>query len=660
MPISIPQSYEDEFCEIIDKLYKKYPEEIFKLEGIHPDQMDINKTAREFFKHRDDNSTTADHSIDGTSNISNNSMITFFHEVSKPLMKLNSIHNIWRVIVDDFSLEEANKILEYEISGDIYINDAYDTSRPYCYNYSTMDLAVKGLPVSGRLNIVPPKSLTSFLHQVEQFVVTAANLTLGATGLADLLIVASIYIDRMLDTGMDHHIRVAFGSSREERAREIWIYVREAFAHLIYTLNFEFRGNQSPFTNISVYDDYFLMQLIPNYELNGSTPSIETVKKVQDIFIDVMNMELERNPITFPVTTACISVTNKDGKRVPQDLEFIKHISEKNLKNAFMNIYVGETSTLSSCCRLRSSISDLGYTNNFGSGSTKIGSLGVVTINLPRIAKKSKDAGESFDGFLRRVTEMTKVVGIINNSKRKIILDKIERGALPLYPLGFMDINTQYSTVGFNGLYEAMIILGHDMREDDGVDHAAMTLDAINDENEILSKEFGSPHNMEQVPAESSAVKLVKKDKILGTFKDTPEFDFKIYSNQFLPLWEEDIDLLDRIEIQGKLDQKCTGGAVCHLNVNQQIQKPETMEKLILHSVEMGVIYFAINYQINRCKNNHMSIGRNLEKCPICGECIEDTFTRVVGFLVNTKNFTKERREFDWPKRVFYKNASLN
>ena len=1012
MPLNLPQSYDEEFCQIFKALQEKYPEEIFKLEGLHKDILDINKSAREFFKRREDDTATSDKSIDGNSNVSGNSAVTFLYEVPKPILKLNSIYNLWKIIKDDYGLDIANSILENEISGDVYINDAWDMGRPYsyhpgtsiiikdgeniyfltleslfqkyfgmrkilsdyeeidltpfslkvfeqnkwvdltrvvrhntdkkifrfetkkgniftvtadhpcilsdnseklaenveigdsilsqplgsykensqirtiefepykayiigaiigdghidrkeitlyqndienskiyeifknvypsayirdgrrasynsvedclwysinigtharnkrlpesclqwdsesqqallaglidsdgtinkrtgvisirtislgiiqqvaeiattlgfnrvrtsapklsnkgvirsnsplycvsfsitdsnlaivkysekiqkygdiifkdrekdgrfetdevlykreedfngkyvydittssgrfysnghivhnCFNYSTHDVALKGLPISSRLNIVPPKSFTSFLHQIEQFIVSAANMTLGATGLADVLIVSSWYIDRMLETGRDNHIVVARDDHREE---DVWTYVKESFTSLIYTVNYGFRGNQSAFTNVSVYDKYFLMQLVPNYEINGKTPNIETVKKTQSIFIDTMNEELRRSPITFPVTTACFSIKEDSGVRRIQDDDFLDLISEKNLEHAFMNIYSGHTSTLSSCCRLRSSISDLGYTNTFGSGSSKIGSLGVVTINLPRLAKRCLDDNCSFEEFLERVKKITRVTGIINNSKRKFLKDRESRGALPLYTLGFMDFNKQYSTAGFTGLYEAMKILGYDMENEDGVNHAGMTLDAIGEENDKMSKDFGSPQNLEQVPAESSSIKLAKKDKLIGIFDDKPEWQVPFYSNQFMPLIKEGIDLIDRIEIQGKLDQKCTGGAVCHLNIDNQIQNVDTMKNLIKYACEKGVIYFAVNYQLNECKNRHFSVGRHIEKCPKCNEDIVDQYTRVVGFLTSRSHWSKERRDFDFPNRKFYSRAS--
>ncbi|MCD7983739.1 MAG: ribonucleoside-triphosphate reductase [Desulfovibrio sp.] len=661
MPLQLPQTYDEGFVALIERLRKKYPAELFLLTGIHESQLDINHTSREYFSTANrKGSATADHSIDPNANVTGRDVITFNYEVPKPLMKMNSLYNLWKEILRFTDAETADLAVELEISGYVYINDSWDIGRPYCFNYSTLDIALEGLKMGGRLNIVPPKSLSTLLRQIEQFTVYAANSTLGATGLADMLIVISRYVDMILDGGREgrvyHDNHVCVGSNR----REVWTYVRECLTSLIYTLNWEFRGNQSPFTNVSVYDTPFLEKLLPSYVIQGEAPRLATVQAVQEAFLDCFNEVLSRDPATFPVVTACFSLAHdeREGKHIA-DRAFLRMVAEKNLKYGFINFYIGETSTLSSCCRLRSNINDLGYANSFGAGSTKIGSLGVCTLNLPALAREvnantaDKGVASALDAMCVEVGSMTAFSAIINHAKRNFIQDRIKRGSLPLYSLGFMDLKHQYSTCGFTGLYEALNILGYDIREPEGLAAARRVLGTINAANELATSLFGTPHNMEQVPGESSAVKLAKKDSLLGR---NPEA-WPLYSNQFIPLWEEGVDLLDRIRIQGELDRYCTGGAICHLNVGDRIEKVEVMEALVSHAAACGVVYFAVNYAINRCENGHMSVGRDAAACPLCGAVITDTFTRVVGFLTNTKHWNSARREHDWPKRVFYRKA---
>ena len=355
--IRLPQSYDEGFCSLLERLRSAYPAELFRLEGIHPEQLDINAVSRDYFKTSDrKGSATADHSIDPNANVSGRDVITFNYEVPKSLMKLNSLYNLWKTMKELYGRDDADQAIEYEINGTLYINDVWDIGRPYCFNYSTYDIALEGLKMGGRLNIDPPKSLNAFLRQVEQFTVYAANSTLGATGLADLLIVVSRYVDDILTTGYDHHVKIG-------KAPRVWTYVKESLTSLIYTLNWEFRGNQSPFTNVSIYDRPFLEELAPAYRINGKAPDIATVEKVQDLFLEAMNQTLARTPVTFPVVTACLSCTGEeaeDGEDAPRrirDEAFLKKIARHNLRFGFINLYCGASSTLSSCCRLRSSIS---------------------------------------------------------------------------------------------------------------------------------------------------------------------------------------------------------------------------------------------------------------------------------------------------------------
>lgn len=641
----VTHSYDKGFDALMERLRKNYPAKVFSIDGIGEEQLDLHKTSKAFFGRDAAGTTTADHSADPNANVAGKDVITFNYEVAKPAMKLNSYYNLWKTIKDLHNQDVADSIITMQVVGDLYINDVWDIGRPYCFNFSTYDIALEGLKMGGRLTVDPPKGLASFLRQVEQFTVYAANSTLGATGLADLLIVASRYVEDILKTGRDHRVPVAEKTDDDWCVcrDDVWAYVRESLTSLIYTLNWEFRGNQSPFTNVSIYDQHFLKELLPSYVINGKAPAAKVVRKVQQIFLNAYNEVLSRTPITFPVLTACFSVEQKDGKRVIRDNAFARTITRANLPFGSINIYCGESSTLSSCCRLRSNINDLGYSNTFGAGSTKIGSLGVVTLNLPRLAAEAED----FSDFLKNVRILTGMAGVVNQAKREFIRERIERGSLPLYTLGYMDLSRQYSTTGFTGLYEAMSLLGYDMRDNEGQQAAEDTLAVINEVNARMTEVFKAPHNMEQVPAETSSIKLAQKDKLFGY--DTGGYEF--YSNQFTPLWEN-ADVLDRIRIQGRLDPYCSGGAICHLNIGQPITNPEVMTALIEHAAEAGVVYFAFNYQINRCANGHMSAGR-VDACPVCGQAIEDTFTRVVGFLTNTKHWHKVRREHDWPERIF-------
>lgn len=643
--MKIKHSFDPAFDDLMQELFDKTPDEILKLEGIHPDQLDINEATKAFFRKSDDH-TTADVSIDANANVSGKDTITYAYELSKPISKLNSLFNLWKNMKEQFGEDDANHAIKANVLGNLYINDAWDIGRPYCFNYSTNDIALEGLKMSNRLVVDPPKSLYSFLRQVEQFVVYAANSTLGATGLADLLIVAAGYVKNIKETGYDNHIAVC----------NLDRYVKELLTSTIYTLNWEFRGNQSAFTNVSVYDRAFLKNLLPSYVILGRPVELVDVCYVQGLFLDCMDEILSRTPITFPVVTACFAVEEKDGKREVVDYSFLKEISKANLKHGYINIYMGKSSTLSSCCRLRSESEGLGYTNSFGSGSTKIGSLGVVTLNLPRMAELSLQDCTSYDtapyDFLDAVVGGVMEASMINHAKRCFLRDRIARGSLSLYTLGYMSLDRQYSTCGYTGLYEALEILGFDIKTPEGLMWAKRILQYMQKTNKLMQSKFGTPHNLEQVPAESSAVKLARKDKVLGLNED-----YELYANQFIPLFE-DASIMDRLTIQGELDPFCDGGSILHINAAQPVRDVDTMARLIEVACAKGVVYFAINLVLCQCANHHTFVsneGANYNgKCPICGADVTDEYTRVVGFLTNTKHWNSTRKKFDYPQRKFY------
>jgi anaerobic ribonucleoside-triphosphate reductase len=173
-------------------------------------------------------------------------------------------------------------------------------------------------------------------------------------------------------------------------------------------------------------------------------------------------------------------------------------------------------------CRLRSDSSNE-YFNSFGSGSSKIGSLGVVSLNLPRIAFQYKTE----ETFIKRLEELAERAVKINNIKRFLLRKRIKNNNLPLYDHGFMDLNKQYSTIGDNGINEAVEEMGLDILKPDGQVFVKKILDKINEVNDRAQKQYKTPHNQEQVPAENSSIKMADKDRLLGL-----QNKYFLYSNQ--------------------------------------------------------------------------------------------------------------------------------
>ena len=633
MGFSITHTYSEDFVNLMRSLGDKYGNKIFDLDGIGK-QLDFNTFRENFFAV----GVAADGSVDPNANVDDVSPISFAAEFSKPSERLDSYYVLYSELLNITSKKDADEIIEHQLLGDIYINDMHGISsrKPYCFNYATFDVLTMGLPMVKKIVSMPPKHLLAFRSQLEQFIIIASNSTLGATGMADLLISMSFYMRHILDTKSDAHFHFA---SEED----CWEYFKQTLVSFIYTMNQPLRSQQSPFTNVSIYDKSFLENLVADIIFpDGTRPDVDLIMKLQDIYIDTMNEEMERTPITFPVTTLCLST--EDGEIL--DPTFLSKVSPKAIKYGFLNVYMGSSSTLSSCCRLRSSTKNE-FFNSFGAGSSKIGSLGVVTINLPRLAYLSKSELD----FEKQLVKFVKITAIINQAKRNIIQQGIDSEKEPLYNLGFMDLDKQYSTTGINGFYECLDILGHNILTSDGQDYAVHLMKLINGVIDECQEKYNKPHNVEQIPGENTSIKFCKKDKYLGY-----DLGLKMYSNQFVPL-TSDVSMLDRVIIQGKMDKYFSGGSVLHLNVSEKLEDPKDFEDLVKFCAKSGVVYFAINYLLNKCENGHMTIGLT-EKCPTCGAKIVGKYTRVVGFLTEVSNWHKVRREQDFPNRRFYGNVS--
>lgn len=628
------QSYQKEFKLFMIDMLNKYGLDIFNLNGIG-EQLDMNKAIKKMANAN----SVANGSIDSNANAGVTTAVTIMHEIAKPHALMQSYYRLWKWLKKNRSLERANEFVEAQISGKFYVNDMHYISypSPYCFNHSCLTIATQGLiGIDDKNNTVPPKYLRSYFDTIEAYLLIAGVSTAGATGISNLLVVASVYLKKMIENGFtDSHVEL-------KSENDCWQYFKEELTSFIYKLNQPCRGNQSLFTNISIYDDKFLETIVPETMLfidgNMYTTDIETVKKVQQIYLEIMNEESRRVIHTFPVSTACFSskYNPETEKNEIQDKDFLDFICKYNEESGFINIYSGDTATLSSCCRLRSDKNNA-FFNSFGGASDSIGSMGVVCINLPQLAYRFKDNYEALKLELKYLVELAQEV---NYAKRCMLKKAIKNGHLPLYSNGYMDLTKQFSTTGFVGLYNLVEILGEDITTDKGLQLAEEVLSIIEDTNDEISEKYKLPVNLEGIPAENTASKLALKDKILGYNNS-----YDLYSNQFIPLSKR-CNLLDRIRLSAVLDQKCSGGSIMHVTTDGKINV-DTMKDIVLSIIESGVKYFAFNYEINQCKECSKIFTGKTNKCPECGSEQIEKYMRVVGFLTKKSSWSDARQAED-------------
>ena len=144
--------------------------------------------------------------------------------------------------------------------------------------------------------------------------------------------------------------------------------------------------------------------------------------------------------------------------------------------------------------------------------------------------------------------------------------------------------------------------------------------------------------NTEQIPGESAAAKLMKKDKFF--YPTANIYDLPLYGNQFIPLGIKTTGQ-ERVRIASEFDKYCSGGSILHYNIDAPFDSFDKAWKMVNYIADQGVTYFAFNTKIQACKHNHAFYGST---CPVCGEPVETEFTRIVGFYTPVKTYSKERK----------------
>ena len=174
------------------------------------------------------------------------------------------------------------------------------------------------------------------------------------------------------------------------------------------------------------------------------------------------------------------------------------------------------------------------------------------------------------------------------------------------------------------------------------------TIRGISKSKKTKSKSLQFFYNIEQIPAESFAIRLCKSDKLLYGEGKVP---YTLYANQFIPLWENST-IWEKMEKEGRYNKLLTGGSICHASIGEKVTCKQA-ENIIKYAIASNCEFFALNAVYSVCEDSHVTLGKNV-KCPTCAKDIVDALTRVVGFFVPVSSFPKERREFDFPNRKFF------
>ena len=630
------------FVTAYNHMQEKYGTDIAEINGFDDGQLSYTDFIQNFI----DKDTVADSSIDGNSNVSHKDIVTLEREMSKGHSKLLAYNKLYYEIQKKYGFKAANTWLELEWIGALYMHDANTcTLKSYCFAYDLKDLAEKGLYFIDGHNALPAKHLITFVDFVKEFVCFNSNRTSGAVGLPNIIPYMFYFWKKDVDNDY-----LGITTSGNEK-----YYAKQGFQRLIYALNQPYvrDGAQSAFTNTSVFDRPYFEALFGGSEFPDGSFMIdyeEEIIEFQKWYMETMSEIRSTCMFTFPVST--ISLLQKEGEYPLNtldrfvDKEFAEWAIKHNMKWSDSNIFVDTSvNSLSNCCRLKSDIRDLGYFNSVGGTALKVGSVKVSTINLARIALDTKNETEYLAELKERLISNLQALDCI----RHIIKRNVEKGLLPNFTHNLIDFEHLYNTVGFIGIYETMKKMKYVEKDELGnvyyTDKAYEFGKKIFETMRATIDEFLTEYecdyqvNTEQIPGESAAAKLMKKDKFF--YPRAKIYDLPLYGNQFIPLGIQTTGQ-ERIKIQAAFDSYCNGGSILHYNIDAPFDSFDKALIMTNYIAQSGVTYFAFNTKISACKHNHAFYG---DICPSCGEPKTAEYSRVVGFYVPTKSWSKERKE---------------
>ncbi len=554
-----------------------------------------------------------------------------------------------------------NKIYPKEIreaneSGDFHLHNL-DTLAPYCSGWDLYDFLRKGFGgTPGKLESKPPRHFRTVLGQIVNFIYTLAGEVAGAVSFSnfDTLIAPFIYYDNLT-----------------------YPHVKQAMQEFLFNMATPTRvGFQCPFSNITLDltpSPSFAKQPV----IIGGAPQDKTYGEFQEemnmlnkAFYEVM-LEGDRNQrvFTFPIPT--VSIT-KDFDWDNPSLEAMWEATAKYGINYFTNYVNSDMSpedVRSMCCRLRLDLTELhnrGGGGLFGSGALT-GSIGVVTINMPRLGYLSKTKKE----FFQRLGHLMDLAKESLELKRKVIEDYIEKGLYPYSRYYLSNIKksrgtyygNHFSTIGLVGMNEMLVnFLGENIASRKGRVFALEVMDFMRQRMVEFQKETNNIYNLEATPGESTAYRLCLKDK--AKYPDiatagTKKSPYYTNSSQ-LPVNFTD-DVFEALKLQDDIQCRYNGGTVQHLFLGERLSDTQSVKALVKKIFQkFRLPYITLTPTFSICPIHGYIEGEHF-KCPKC--TIEqpcEVYTRVVGYLRPVAQFnTGKQQEYKDRKEYKVKKETL-
>lgn len=519
------------------------------------------------------------------------------------------------------------KIRNAHLSGDIHIHDL-NIIAVYCVGWDLKDLLMEGFQgVKGKVESAPAKHFRTALGQVVNFMYTMQGEAAGAQAFSnfDTLLAPFIRYDKL---------------SYEQ--------VKQSMQEFVFNMNVPTRvGFQTPFTNItmdltvpSYYADHpviiggeLMEEIYKEFQ-----PEMDMLNKA--FFEIMMEGDASGRVFSFPIPTYNIT------KDFDWDNENIKGLWEMTAKygipyfSNFINSDMSPEDARSMCCRLRIDNRELEYRGGGLFGSNPLtGSVGVVTINLPKLADNSKTKEE----FLEKLAVQMETAKESLEIKRNLLEDLTDKNLYPYTKFYLRDIKARFgvywknhfSTIGLIGMNEACEnLFGKNIGSKEGKQFALEVMDFMRAKIIEFQKETGNNYNLEATPGEGTSYRLAKLDK---------NHKYKYFTNSTqLPVNYSD-DIFEVLEHQDDLQTKYTGGTVVHIFAGERITNMETMKNLVKKVCNNYKLpYFTFSPTFSTCPNHGYIAGEHF-KCPECGADCE-VYSRIVGYIRPVSQWNKGKQ----------------
>ena len=534
------------------------------------------------------------------------------------------------------------------LSGDLHLHDLSVLS-VYCVGWDLFDLLTQGFTgVKGKISSKPPKHFRSALGQVVNFFYTLQGEAAGAQAFSnfDTLLAPFIYYDKL---------------NYQE--------VKQAMQEFLFNVNVPTRvGFQTPFTNVTldltVPKHYADQAVIIGGQAQDKTYKdfSKEMKMFNQAFLEIMTEgDASGRVFTFPIPTYNIT---KDFDWDNDLYQFLWRATGKYglpYFSNFINSDMDPEDARSMCCRLRIDNRQLEKRGGGLFGAHPLtGSIGVVTINLPRIGLEA----QSKQQFLSRLKELMLIAKDSLEIKRKLLEKLTDANLYPYTKFYLRHIKARhkcywknhFSTIGIVGMNEAMFnLLGEGIASKEGQAFAEEILDSMRDTLLDFQKQTGNNYNLEATPAEGTAYRLALADQ--KRFKEAifangqgKEVEHPFYTNStHLPVNYTN-DVFEALDLQDNLQSKYTGGTVVHLFLGERVSDEDSVKNLVKKVCDnYRLPYFTLSPTFSICPN-HGYLAGEVTKCEQCGSPCE-IYSRIVGYLRPIDQWNDGKRaEFDLRK----------